>query len=253
MAAPAGSTSRTAGRALERRPPCLNIGHRRATPGRGARKSRPAGGPLRRDPNGLIDRSSPEPTPAPQRGPPSARGARSSLNTGAPSTAPRDGEGREATGPPRGLSDASRNASAGAACGWGSGSRGSSPLRPEHRRRHAPRGGDPSRKAGSALAGTWDNWSRGPPQACRGTAAPNALCRRNGIRSAPARPRKPPWSAREPATCAGSAREHGSRKSALAHPLPYRRTAKSGGAGEPKSSRPSYRGGARRRPTFTMT
>ena len=40
---------------MERRPPCLNTGHRRGSLLRGARKSRPAWGPFRRDPKGLID------------------------------------------------------------------------------------------------------------------------------------------------------------------------------------------------------
>ena len=50
-----GNTSHATGSELERRPPCLNTGHRRGTLLRGAQKCRPAGGPLRRDPKGLID------------------------------------------------------------------------------------------------------------------------------------------------------------------------------------------------------
>jgi len=36
--------------------PCLNTGRRRGFPGTGSAERRPAGGPLRRDPSGLIDR-----------------------------------------------------------------------------------------------------------------------------------------------------------------------------------------------------
>lgn len=49
------NTSHATGSELERRPPCLNTGHCRDSLLRGAQKSRPAEGPLRRHLKGLID------------------------------------------------------------------------------------------------------------------------------------------------------------------------------------------------------